>query len=115
MYAIRSYYVGTPVNLLEVYDGDAYRALIQDRVDNHGLTDYALTKLGDANTDWQSEIYRNAFSHDQNFSFGGTVNDVLPYRLSLGLTDQNGLLKNSNMNRKTVDLSLNPALFDNAP
>ncbi|KPL22023.1 MAG: hypothetical protein AMS23_08520, partial [Bacteroides sp. SM1_62] len=103
--------LGVPIKYLKVYNGDEFRALIQDRVDNHGLTPEALTKLGNANTDWQKEIYQNAFSHDHNVALSGAVN-VVPYRVSIGYTDQNGILKNSSMNRTTLDLSLNPAFLD---
>ncbi len=104
--------IGKAAKFLEVYDGDAFRALIQDRVDNHGLTDFALTRLGTENTDWQAEIYQTAISHDHNVSASGSVAEV-PFRLSFGYTDQDGLLKESNMQRTTFNLSANPSLLDN--
>ncbi len=104
--------IGVPVKFLEVLDGDEFRILIQDRVDNYGLTDAALDGLGTVNTDWHKEIYQNALSHDHNVSFNATSFTV-PYRVSLGYTDQSGILKYSNMKRSTVDLSLNPMLFNN--
>jgi iron complex outermembrane receptor protein len=95
----------------EVYDGDQYRALIQQRVDSGIITNAVLNRLGTANTDWQKEIYRNAISMDHNLSITGALKNI-PYRASLGYTDQNGTLKNNNMKRTTVDLSTNPSLFD---
>jgi iron complex outermembrane receptor protein len=36
----------------------------------------------------------------------------LPYRVSLGYLDQNGILKTSNMNRKSASLNVNPRFLD---
>ncbi len=103
--------LGVPVKFIDVLSGDEYRTLLQEKVDEGIVSEVALTKLGDANTDWQKEIYQNAISHDHNVSFTGSAKQ-LPYRLSLGYTDQNGLLKYSEMKRSTFDFSLNPELFD---
>ena len=105
--------IGTPVKLLDVYSGDEFRTIVQDRVNNHGLTPAALNVLGTANTDWQKEIYQNAFSMDHNVSVGGSIKE-LPYRLSFGYTNQDGLLKYSNMKRTTFDVSVNPTLLNDA-
>jgi TonB-linked SusC/RagA family outer membrane protein len=64
------------------------------------------------NTDWQDEIYDNAFAMDHALSIYGAYK-VLPYRFSLGYTDQDGILKTSNFKRTTVGLSLNPNLLKN--
>ena len=39
--------------------------------------------LGNANTDWQDEIFRNAISTDNNISVSGSMKNT-PYRVSLG-------------------------------
>lgn len=103
--------VGMPVKTLEVFSGPEFRALIQDRVTNHGLAGNALTILGNADTDWQKEIYQNAMSTDHSLSLSGTYK-VLPYRLSFGYTNQNGLLKYSALRRTSVDLALSPTLLN---
>ena len=104
-----------PVNYVPVMTGDELRAFLNTPVTaespaRSNATQKAL--LGKENTDWQRLIYRNAISHDENLSFTGAVNNVLPYRLSLGYLNQNGILKNSNMDRKSVNLNLNPRFFD---
>ena len=96
-----------PVKFVPVLTGDEVRTLV-NKVGN--ASQKAL--LGTENTNWQKLIYRNAFSHDENLSFSGTVAKVLPYRLNLGYLDQNGILLNSNMNRKSISLNVNPRLFD---
>ncbi|MBR6489713.1 MAG: SusC/RagA family TonB-linked outer membrane protein, partial [Muribaculaceae bacterium] len=68
--------------------------------------------LGTANTDWQNEIYRTAISHDHNVTLTGSVSDFLPYRLSLGYTDQQGILKTSDYKRYTVAVNLSPSLLN---
>jgi TonB-dependent starch-binding outer membrane protein SusC len=72
-----------------------------------------LNLLGTANTDWQNEIYDNAFTTDNNLSVSGSLKNVLPYRVSLGYLTQDGLLKTGNLNRTSASLNLNPSLFDN--
>ncbi len=103
--------VSSGVKFMEVLSGEEFRALIQDRVDNYGLTKVALDRLGTENTDWQKEIYRNALSTDHNISITGSLKNM-PYRASLGYTNQNGILKKSNMSRTTIDLSASPTFFD---
>jgi iron complex outermembrane receptor protein len=62
------------------------------------------------NTNWQDEIYNNAFAMDHALSIYGAYK-VLPYRLSIGYTDQDGILKTSNFKRTTVGLALTPSLL----
>jgi TonB-linked SusC/RagA family outer membrane protein len=68
--------------------------------------------LGNANTDWQKEIYRAAIATDNNLSITGSLKN-LPYRLSVGYLDQNGLLKTDNLQRYSGGISLNPSLLHN--
>ncbi len=64
--------------------------------------DPALTSLDlGANTDWQDEILRTAISQNHNLSFGGG-DDAGNYRFSLGYTDQQGIIKESGLQRLTA-------------
>ncbi|MBU2913739.1 SusC/RagA family TonB-linked outer membrane protein [Reichenbachiella agariperforans] len=103
--------IGVPVKTLDVYSGDEYRALIQDRITNHGLTDVADNTLGTANTNWQDEIYQNAISTDHNLSVSGG-GEILPYRVSVGYTNQDGILKKNNMERTSLNVLLTPSLLN---
>lgn len=67
--------------------------------------------IGTANTNWQEELYRTAFSTDNNLSVGGALKQ-LPFRLSVGFTNQDGILKTSSMRRTSAGLSLSPRLLD---
>ncbi len=63
-----------------------------------------------ANTDWQDEIFRTAVSTDHNISIAGGIKNW-PYRVSLGYTDQNGIVKTSNYQRFTASVNLNPTFL----
>ncbi|MBP3298975.1 MAG: TonB-dependent receptor [Muribaculaceae bacterium] len=68
-------------------------------------------ELGTADTDWQKEVLRTSVSHDYALSVGGTVG-FLPYRISGTYTMNNGILKDSQMQRVTAGINLNPKFFD---
>ena len=92
---------------IPVLNGDDFRAAVKTYGDAK-----QVSLLGTANTNWQNEIYRNAFNHDENFSVLGNVSGV-PFRASVGYTNQQGLLLNDGYGRTTGSLSLTPRLFDN--
>ena len=77
---------------LGVYSADEYRK----QVPAVGGT---LEDLG-ANTDWQKEITRTAYTQNHNLSFGGGANK-LSYYASLGVQNQQGILKQSDLKRYT--------------
>jgi len=93
---------------LDVLDADEYRNFIKTY---YGETSDAAALLGDANTDWQEEIYHGVVSSDHNVTVQGGLKNM-PYRFSAGFTDQNGILKTSNFQRTTASLTLNPSLLD---
>ncbi len=68
--------------------------------------------LGSANTDWQSLIYQNALATNNNISFSGGVKG-LPYRISLGYLNQNGILRTDNLQKTSLAVVLNPTFFNN--
>jgi TonB-linked SusC/RagA family outer membrane protein len=68
--------------------------------------------MGTASTDWQKQIYQTAKSTDDNLSISGnTLNNKLPYRVSVGYTDQNGILKTTKLERYSGSVNLSPSLF----
>lgn len=92
--------------VIDVLSADEFRAIVNERG-----TAAQKALLGNANTNWQDQIYRTAFSHDNNLSVTGSLKD-LPYRASIGFMDQNGILKTSNMNRLSGSIGINPSFFD---
>ena len=95
-------------NKFDVLNGDEYRDFINSY---YGADSDAAKLLGTANTDWQDEIYRTAISTDHNVTVAGGVKGM-PFRASLGYTDQNGILKTSNYQRYTASLNLSPSFFE---
>lgn len=92
----------------DVLSADQFREVILEQFgDNPNATDL----LGDSNTDWQKEIYQTAVATDHNLSFAGSALTI-PYRVSIGYTDQTGILKTSGLDRYTGAISLNPSLLD---
>lgn len=103
--------VSNAIEYLDVYSGDELRQIALDHVALFGVDN--LKKLGSENTNWQDEIFRTAISHDHNLSLSGAYK-TLPYRVSLGYTDQNGIMKNTDMRRMTASVSLDPSFFEGA-
>ena len=96
---------------VDVMDGNEFRSFINNLYAGDANYQNAIDALGTANTDWQDLIFRTAFSHDHNVTVSGALKN-LPYRLSVGYTDQQGTLKTSDFQRTTVALNLNPSLLD---
>ena len=81
----------------------------RDAVNRNGT---ALQKslLGQSSTDWMEEIFQTAFATDNNLSVAGRVG-ILPYRVSVGYTNQKGILKTDKMERYSGSLVLSPSFF----
>ncbi len=103
--------IASAIKYTDVYSGDEIRKIAFDNVDLYGAETF--TKLGSENTNWQDEIFRTAVSHDHNLSLTGSYK-VLPYRFSVGYTDQQGILENTDMQRVTAALSLDPVFLKGA-
>ena len=102
---------------VDVMDAETYKAFVQSQVDAGLIAADAMNAMGDANTNWQKEIYQVAPSYEGNLSLAGRVSlgnvGVLPYRVSGGFLAQDGVLKTDHMNRGTVAVNVSPTLFDN--
>lgn len=97
--------VSTKRNSYDVLSGDEYRDYVIKTLGQDG------TGLGTANTDWQKEVYRTSVSTDHQLSVTGSLKDI-PYRVSAGYTDQNGIAKTSNFQRFTGSINLSPMLLE---
>ncbi len=96
---------------VEVLTGDQIREI----VNTASSTLYAKqkTQLGTANTNWQDAIYQTAVSTDNNLSITGGIKG-LPYRLSIGYSYMNGILKTDHLQKTSLALVLNPTFFNNS-
>ncbi len=98
--------VATPTNFVDVLTGDQVREVAKAS----GNSSF-INAVGKENTDWQREIYQNAIGTDNNISIAGSTS-WLPYRVSVGYYNENGILRTDNMQRLSGDLSLNPRLLN---
>lgn len=101
--------IGKAIKYVDVYSGDELRQIAADHKDLFGADSYK--KLSNESTNWQREIFRPAVSQDHNISLSGAYK-TLPYRVSIGYTDQNGIMRNTEMKRYTGSVNLNPVLFN---
>lgn len=91
--------------LTEVLSADEFRRVVQEKG-----TPQKIALLGNANTDWQREIYQLAYSTDNNISFTGGIKN-LPYRISTGFLRQNGVLITDQMDRTNLGINVSPTFF----
>jgi TonB-linked SusC/RagA family outer membrane protein len=98
--------LSTVAKYADVLSADEYSDLIKANG-----TPEQIALLGSSNTDWQREVFRNAFVSDNNVSITGGIKN-LPYRLSMGNRNENGLLRRDLSNRTSASLSMTPSFFD---
>ncbi|MCW0485159.1 SusC/RagA family TonB-linked outer membrane protein [Riemerella anatipestifer] len=92
---------------VNMMDANEFRTLVKDKAS----ADY-ISKLGNANTNWQEAFYQLATGFDNNLTLSGGIGKV-PFRLSLGYLNQDGIIRTNNIERSTAGLNLNPKLFNN--
>ncbi len=64
-----------------------------------------------SSTDWQDQIFRTSVSQNYNLSYGGGT-DNTRYNLSLGYSDQQGVVKKSGLKRITGRINASHELFN---
>jgi iron complex outermembrane receptor protein len=104
--------LATVPSTTKVLDGDEYRSLVKQKYANRADVLALLDTNSTTSTDWQKEIFRSAVNTDHNLAFTGAVS-TMPYRVSLGYTYQDGILKTDNMQRLAVGANLNPTFLKN--
>lgn len=97
----------TPAQKVDVLTPDEFRAYVEEKGNGN-----QKALLGTSSTDWQDEIYQNAFGTDNNISVSGGLRNM-PYRFSLGYLNQNGILRTGNLERMSAGLNLTPRLLNN--
>ena len=99
--------ISTKTKTAEHLEVDEFR----DVISRFGTADQAAL-LGNSNTDWYDEIFRTAFGTDNSLSISGRAAKWLPFRVALGATYQDGILRTDNNNRYTANINLNPTFLD---
>jgi iron complex outermembrane receptor protein len=100
--------VNTKTSEVDVMSAGKFREFV---IGKFGADSEQAKALGTANTNWQDEIFHTALSTDHNVNVSGAI-PHMPYRVSVSYTNENGILKTSNMQRATGAISLNPNFFD---
>lgn len=95
-----------PVNMIDVLNASELTQAVQATQDAD-----IIARLGTNDTDWQGEIYDQATGVNSTFSASGDIKGV-PFRASLGHTDQEGILKGDQFNRTTASLNLSPQFLN---
>jgi iron complex outermembrane receptor protein len=91
---------------VDMLDPDQFRQVVQDQFGTNGTQ-----RLGNAETIWQDQIYRDAVGQDHNISVSGAYK-TLPYRVSLGFSGNEGILLTDRNDRLTGSVALNPSFLD---
>lgn len=102
--------LATTPKQVAVYTGDEIRAKVNQI---YGTNPSVTALLGTANTNWQNEIYKDAFGQDHNLSLSGTAVKT-PYRISLGYNNTDGVLKTYNFTRTTLATAFDPSFLKDA-
>lgn len=102
-----NFQVSEIVNKVDALNSTQFRDFV-----NANGTAAQIALLGDADTDWQDEIFRTAIGTDHNIALSGGVDNVV-YRASVGYTNLNGILKRDNMERSTLGVNVTGNFLDN--
>jgi len=97
--------ISTIAKKYDVLDAAGYKNLISS------IDGLDASLLGNANTDWQDEIFRTAVSTQHSISVSGGLKHM-PYRFSAGVNTAKGIIKESKMNRANIGLNLAPSLLN---
>lgn len=95
----------TPTRMWDMLNAEEYMLIKNEGLANIGAaprylpTNDANGKL--INTNWADVIYRTGFAHSHNLSVSG-ANDFTNYYFSVGYTDQEGIVRGNDFDRKTV-------------
>jgi iron complex outermembrane receptor protein len=88
----------------DVLSGDQYRDLVSK------VSPENLSSLGTANNNWQNHIFKDVFSHHHSLSMSGGLKNM-PYRVSVGIDNDKGIVKTSWMDRFNASVNLAPSFL----
>ena len=94
---------------LDVMSGSEYKKLANELYANSEAA--TLNTLYDNETNWKDEVLRTAFSQDYNLSVAGTAK-WLPYRVSASWANNQGIIRDNDVQRTTVGIALSPKFFN---
>lgn len=83
---------------IPVFSADEFRSQVV--AEGGTLNDFG------GNTDWQDELTQTGLSRQMDFSIGGATTEKFSYYASVGIQDQEGILKNSDLQRYSGKLNM---------
>jgi TonB-dependent starch-binding outer membrane protein SusC len=89
---------------IPVFSADEFRSVVPAEGGN-------LVDLG-GDTDWQDELSQTGVSKQIDLSIGGASTEKFSYYASVGVQDQQGILKNSNLKRYSGKLNMSQKAFN---
>jgi TonB-linked SusC/RagA family outer membrane protein len=95
-------------NQIDVLTGDELRNYLA--ANNRSLN--IVDNNPGANTDWQKELTRTAFSHNHNLSLSGNSGQTA-YNASINYLSNQGIIKDSEMERFILRANIDHKMFDN--
>lgn len=105
-----SYY--TPTKKTDVLDANQFVDEMKARQPGQvGGPESLLDTTNLFNTNWQEEIFKNSFGQDHYLSLSGASQNT-PYRVSMGYSNQDGILMTDNYQRYTLGFSVGPTLLN---
>jgi TonB-linked SusC/RagA family outer membrane protein len=103
--------VGKLIKPATVLSTSEFRQLVDSfGTGSYNNQDTYISLMGTSNTNWQKEIYQTAVSNNNNLSIVGSMKDM-PYRVSVGYSNQNGIVKTDKFERFSGNVALNPSFF----
>lgn len=103
-----------PTNLIDVMDLRQYARLQNEIGEIYGLNqqiEFLNPDLLGSGTNWQQEIFDDAYMQSHQISFSGG-SDKVNYFLSAGYVDQEGTVIGSNFDRTTIRANVNAQITD---
>lgn len=91
-------------NTIDVFNADAFRN--QVTATGGSLEDYG------GSTNWQDELSQTGISKNLNFSMSGANSEKFSYFASVGYQEQEGILKNSHLERYSGKLNMTQKAFN---
>jgi TonB-linked SusC/RagA family outer membrane protein len=103
----------TPADYVPVLTGDEFRNVVNQygNAEQKASLEATTSRYGRLNTNWQKEIYRTAFTTDNTVSLLGSAGKV-PFRVSGGYLNQQGLLLDNSLKRYSGSVGVTPLLLN---
>jgi len=98
--------IGEVTDFVDVLNASQFRAIAETD------SDFDPSFLGDTETDWQDQIYKNAAGVIHNVTVSKGYENF-NYRVNINHTEQNGILKTDLYERNSINIALTQRLLDN--